>query len=123
MAIIHEMGQYDTRPYLAVTLQDSNGQPVNLSTADRVEFSMRSASGGWNRYGRGQYLKVTNEACVIESATDGEVRYEWEPADTDVPGEYRGWFTVYWDDDEDRETFPGAAEERVLIYITAGNET
>jgi hypothetical protein len=70
-------------------------------------------------------MKVTGEACVVEDEEAGEVRYEFARTDTDVPGEYRGWFTVYWDpsDDDDRETFPGSAEERVLIYITAGNET
>jgi hypothetical protein len=125
MVLTHEMGQYDTRPHLAVTLLDANNQAVDLTGADRVEFSMRTASGGMTRYGQGQYMKVTNELCIVEDAEAGEVRYEWEPADTDVPGEFRGWFTVYWDptDDDDRQTFPGAAEERVLIYITQGNAT
>jgi hypothetical protein len=122
--ITHVMNQYDTRPYLRVQLLDGNNQPVDLSNANRVEFSMQTASGyGNGRIRHGQYLKVTAEECTVETPTTGTVRYEFEPADTDLPGEYRGWFTVYWDADEDRETWPGDIEERVLVYINAGNTT
>jgi hypothetical protein len=124
--ITHVMNQYDTRPYLRVQLLDGNNQPIDLSNANRVEFSMQTTTGGVGRYRYyGQYLKVEAEACTVETPTTGTVRYEFEPEDTNLPGEYRGWFTVYWDptDDDDRQTFPGSAEERVLIYVTAGNET
>jgi hypothetical protein len=121
MALIHSMNQNDTRPYLDMTLKDANGRPVNLDGVETVTFSMQWVGGnGWGGRMYGPYLKIEQGACVIQDITEGQIRYSWVAGDTDTPGEYRGWVTVYWDTD-DKESYPGDVEERILIYINAGN--
>lgn len=114
---LHEMRQYDRRPPLESALYDHNGSPTNLSTASSVTFTMIHAIT--------KRVKIDDAAASIVGATLGQVRYNWAAKDTDTPGEYLGWFTVYWSasDKSDRETFPNGEEEFIHIYVTHGNDS
>lgn len=71
-------------PSLAWQLTEG-GSPLDL-TGCTVKLRMR-ASGSAT-------LKVDANAAVLAPASDGNVRYDWQAADTDTPGDYLAWFHV-----------------------------
>lgn len=91
--------QGDTLPALRAQLLGPDDQPIDLSVAT-VEFRM------------GNHVSA---AAVIEDPTQGRVRYDWRPGDTNVPGTHYAEFVV---------TFLGGATQRVpndgyvLVQIT-----
>lgn len=77
--------QGDTWPPLHAVLSDADG-PINLATADRVDFKMLSEDGTDGVFG----------ACEVTNATGGEVRYLWADEDLESPGSYRVEFQITW---------------------------
>lgn len=87
--------QNDTGPAIVATLQDANGNAINLTGAG-VRFHMRSVSGG---------NPVVDAAATVVTALSGIVRYNWVAADTDTVGTYQAEFEVTYAD-ASIETFP-----------------
>ena len=87
--------QNDTGPAMLATLQDANGNAINLTGAS-VRFHMRSVGGG---------NPVVDAAATVVTAASGIVRYNWVAADTDTVGTYRAEFEVTYAD-ASIETFP-----------------
>jgi len=96
--------QNDTSPAMLATLQDADGNAVNVTGAT-VRFHMRAV---------GSTTVVVDEAATIVTALDGLVRYDWQAADTDTIGSYQAEFEVTYAD-ATRETFPNDAYIRVEI--------
>ena len=62
------MKRNDTRPFLDVTLKQSDGTAIDLATGiSGVTFTMKDSAAGT--------LKVNRGACSIISASGGSVRY------------------------------------------------
>jgi hypothetical protein len=78
----------DTRPVLSAFLQESNGDPIDLTGAT-VRVIMLPAGGG--------AAKVNALATIID-APNGEIEYQWFEGDTDTAGGFEVEFEV---------TFPG----------------
>ncbi len=87
--------QNDTSPAMLATLQDAEGNAVNLTGAT-VRFHMRSVGGG---------NPVVDAAATVVTAASGIVRYNWVAADTDTVGTYQAEFEVTYAD-ASIETFP-----------------
>lgn len=85
----------DTSPAMLATLQDAEGNAVNLTGAT-VRFHMRSVGGG---------NPVVDAAATVVTAASGIVRYNWVAADTDTAGTYQAEFEVTYAD-ASIETFP-----------------
>jgi hypothetical protein len=96
--------QNDTSPAMLATLQDADGNAVNVTGAT-VRFHMRAV---------GSTQVVVDEAATIVTALDGLVRYDWQAADTDTIGSYQAEFEVTYAD-ASVETFPNDGYIRVEI--------
>lgn len=96
--------QNDTAPSIRATLENGNGDPINLTGAT-VRFHMRVL--GANN------TKVDAAATVI-SASAGIVQYNWIAADTNTIGTYTAEFEVTYADNT-VETFPNNTYIRVEI--------
>lgn len=101
------LGVGDLLPELTATLKDADGALVPLdSGSPTVDFVMRVRAS--------TVIKVDHAATVVNAA-GAEVKYAWNPGDTDTPGAYEGRFVV---------TFPGAKpmsfpnDEHLHIMIT-----
>lgn len=81
----HYMIQGDTGPSLRRRILNcSDNTPVSLAGAT-VDFLMVDAD----------FTIIVNASAVIESpASDGSMRYDWAPGDTDTIGTFRGRFKV-----------------------------
>lgn len=78
----------DRRPYLKGTLEDENGNEINITLADSVYFSMKTRDGG--------SPKIDRVEAEVVDPTNGIVQYKWAAGDTDTPGTYFGEFIVDW---------------------------
>lgn len=96
----------DTWPPAELTLTNG-GQPVDLTDAGNVEFHMAQ---------KGQAIKVSSDAEVTD-ATNGVIRYQWQPGDTDTAGTFLIDVEVAWSDGT-RQTFP-PGETRPTWTFTA----
>jgi hypothetical protein len=73
----------DTRPVLAVTLTDADGNPIALSPTATVRFRMRK----WGSTS----LKVNSSTGItILSASQGMIQRVWASTETNSTGTY--WF-------------------------------
>lgn len=86
----------DTEPALAATLEDDEGNPVDLTNVNGVDFHMKDP--------RESGTKVDAAATVTDGA-NGVVEYRWASGDTDTPGEYDAEFEVTYSGGG-VETFP-----------------
>jgi hypothetical protein len=103
--------QGDTAPALRVTLQRSNGNPVDLSTVDSVEFSLEDGDNE-------QIIQDDLSGAVsIINASEGLLQYSWEPGDTDTIGQKRAEFTLEFQSGE-IETFPNSGFIIISIQET-----
>lgn len=74
----------DTKPYLAVTLQDSDGNAIDLTGAT-VDFNL----------GDSGYANVYTGSAVITDETAGQCEYRWDGTlDIGTAGKYFGEFEV-----------------------------
>jgi len=96
--------QNDTSPALEVTLQDSDGNPVNVFGAS-VEFHMRPQAN--------DTVKVSSPGEVVDGPA-GIVRYNWSTGDTDTPGDFWAEFQITYSDST-IETFPNTTYIEVKI--------
>jgi hypothetical protein len=96
--------QNDTSPAMLATLQDADGNAVNVTGAT-VRFHMRPV---------GTTTVVVDEAATIVTPLDGLVRYDWQAADTATIGSYQAEFEVTYADSS-VETFPNDGYIRVEI--------
>jgi hypothetical protein len=93
----------DTSPAIAATLTDSSGQSVNVAGAS-VRFQMATAD----------YSTIVDAAATIRDAGAGRVAYEWQPGDTDRPGDYLAEWRVEYADGS-IETFPAGGFHEIQI--------
>jgi hypothetical protein len=96
--------QNDTSPSMLATLQDADGNAVNVTGAT-IRFHMRTI---------GSTTSKVDDAAVIVTADNGEVRYDWDAADTDTVGSYQAEFEVTYADGS-IETFPNDGYIRIEI--------
>lgn len=94
----------DTSPAMLATLQDANGNEINLTGAS-VRFHMR-------RIGKSEI--VVDDAVSIVSASNGSVRYDFSANDTGKTGTYQAEFEVTYSD-ASIETFPNDGYISVVI--------
>lgn len=94
----------DTSPKLAVTLQDANSVPVNISGAT-VRFHMKAF---------GATSLKTDAPMTITNATGGIVQYSWVAADTNLAGTYYGEVEVTYPDSS-IETFPNNGYFTIIV--------
>ena len=95
----------DTSPKLAVTLEDANSNPINITGANGVRFHMK-AFGATS-------LKV-DAPMTVTSASGGIVQYPWVGADTNTAGTYYGEVEVTYADNT-IETFPNNGYFTIII--------
>lgn len=98
----------DLEPPVMVTLIDTTGVPVDLSTALSVVFKMAPTDTRVELFAR---------AASIDSAPDGELSYIWQAGDTDIADVYYCEFTVAWPGPRD-QTFPSEGYLTVSIEPT-----
>ena len=96
--------QNDTSPSMLATLQDADGNAVNL-TAAAVRFHMRKI---------GRPDVIVDAAAVVVTPLSGLVRYDWIADDTSDTGSYQAEFEVTYAD-ASIETFPNDGYIRVEI--------
>ena len=94
----------DTSPAMLATLQDANGDAVDM-TAASVRFHLRPI---------GSQTVTVDEAATIVTELDGLVRYDWQEDDTSTAGSYQAEFEVTYAD-ATVETFPNDGYIRVEI--------
>jgi hypothetical protein len=98
----------DRLPYLAATLLDGDGAPVDLSTALSVALRMRLQTSD---------TPVFTTNCVVTSAANGRVEYRWAAGNTATAGDYYGEFVVSWPGPL-VQTIPNAGAFRIKISGT-----
>lgn len=75
----------DTEPPLKATLEDGDGDPVDVSGAT-VTFHMKESRSG--------QTVVDKPATLVNDGEDGQVKYSWDGEDTEDAGEYDAEFEV-----------------------------
>jgi hypothetical protein len=98
------MKQNDTAPSIRATLENGNGNAIDLTGAT-VSFHMRALGA--------TQTKVDAAATVVNAAS-GIVQYNWIAADTNTIGSYAAEFEVRYADNT-IETFPNNGYIRVEI--------
>ncbi len=96
----------DTYPPLVTTLTDADDVAVNLAGAS-VMFLMRDISNS--------ALTVRAAMSFVTDGSDGQVQYDWDPADTATAGMYIAEYEVTYATGE-VQTFPTSGYDRVLIW-------
>ena len=96
--------QNDTSPAMLATLQDADGNAINLTGAT-VRFHMRAV---------GSTQVVVDQAATVVTPLEGIVRYNWAADDTDTIGSYQAEFEVTYFD-ASIETFPNDGYIRVEV--------
>ncbi len=102
----------DTLPLYQVDVFDVEGEPVDLSAASAVLFSMRGP-------GRDQTLKVSLQAATVEFGPDGSTKnrlqYVWAAIDTDTSGTFLAQFELTFP--SGKRTFPPTKEQALKVVI------
>jgi hypothetical protein len=104
--------QGDTSPSVLRTLQDADGNGVNLTDAD-VVFNMRRIHGDQTP------VIEAGDVTVVDTAA-GDVSFDWLPGDTDEAGGFYGEFEVTFSDGS-VETFPNDGYVRIAIVAELGS--
>ncbi len=95
----------DTKPFLAVTLQFSDGTAVDL-TSGSVQFNL----------GDSNFASVMNGVATITDASAGQCEWRWNgTTDTNNVGDFFGEFEVTLADSK-VITFPNDHSLKVEIY-------
>jgi len=100
----------DTAPALKATLKRGDGDVVDLTGVQNIEFYLEDALEG---------IIVEDDLSgnvSIVSASDGLIQYAWQDGDTDITGQKQAEFSVTFPSG-DTETFPNSE----YLYITVQN--
>ena len=101
------MKRNDTRPFLDVTLKQSDGTAIDLSTGiSGVTFTMKDSATNT--------IKVNRGACSIVSASGGSVRYSWTSSDTNTAAAYLGEFEIAYSNG-DKMTVPTSGTLSIVV--------
>lgn len=101
------MKRHDTRPFLDVTLYNTDGNSADLSASGlTVNFTMKDSDT--------DVVKVDRQSASIIDGEDGTVRYAWDSADTDTSGTYLGEFEVNYPNG-DKMTYPASDILAIVI--------
>lgn len=96
-----------TSPPLPATLTDAAGAPIPLS-GTTVRFRMKPLLGGG---------ALVDRAATIVNPTAGEVRYDWQAADTALAGYYRAEFRVIFANGADQ---PVPSDDYLTVLVKTG---
>ena len=99
----------DTYSPLEAVLKDADSNPVDISAATAVTFSMRPVGSTTNTINAAAATNLDDGS----SANRGRVRYIWEASDVLNTGDFYGEFTVTFSGAD--ETFPRGLKEYLLI--------
>lgn len=105
MATATKIKRGDTGPKFRATLNDADGDPIDLTGAAAL-FMMRDVNS--------RAIKVAAGAMTILDAALGRVEYAWVTADTDTAGIYEAEVQVTFSDGL-IETFPNDGHHRVEV--------
>lgn len=98
----------DVLPVLQATLQDANGNIIDLTTAVSVKFRMEQPGDG--------AAPVVNAAATVLVAQEGSVEYQWQPADTANAGDFDAFFQIFWPGSPNQaQTVPNMTPLKVRI--------
>ncbi len=102
----YEIKRNDRRPFWRVRLT-ANDQPVDLTGAFAVRFTMKS----------GATIKVNKAPMVIVDALIGEVEYRWAAGDTNTADTYTAEVEVDWGTatDSSTQSFPSTGYFTIKI--------
>lgn len=105
----------DTSPALAIRCTDENDKAINLSNFNEITFYLTNFETGDRK------IKSTESGgdVVVINASEGKVKYEWQPLDTDEVGMFEGEFEVEYSDGT-TETFPNQRD--LIVKINPNNE-
>jgi len=95
----------DTLPVLYTQLQDSTGEPIDLTSATSVSFGMALEGA--------DTLVVNEDAVIAGDPANGNVQYNWQTADTAEPGSYQACFKVNYPGGT--QTFPSDDFINILV--------
>ena len=104
MATVFDIKRNDTSPSIAGTVKDADGNAVDI-TGSSVRFHMLDKDD----------VVVVDAAATIVSAANGQVRYDWQAADTDVAGAFKGEFEVTYSTGY-IESFPNTSHIPIRIF-------
>ena len=81
----------DRKPDYKATLRQKNEttgamEAIPLGAAQQVKLLMKSSSGSM----------VVNSPMIVDDATGGKVRYEWDADDTTTAGTFSVEFEITW---------------------------
>ena len=101
------IGQGDTAPALSGTAQNADKSAIDLTGLTSATFVMESeVSGG---------IQVSAAAAVTAAAT-GKMKYVWASGDTDLAGDYLGYFDLVFSSGT-KERVPNDPEEFIRIRV------
>ncbi|MFQ6673084.1 MAG: BppU family phage baseplate upper protein [Candidatus Tectimicrobiota bacterium] len=100
----------DTTPAIRRTLQDEDGNAINLTGGATVQFKMRSP---------GATTPKVDAAATLVDAANGVVEYAWATGDTDTAGSYWAEFEVTFPSGK-IETFPNYKHLLIRIVEEVG---
>jgi hypothetical protein len=107
-----EIRRNDRLPVYQVDAYDADENPIDLSAATAVAFTMRDRGDGT--------LKVAQEVGSVVVGADGtsynRMRYEWQANDTDTPGEYECEFELTFSPGVKR-TFPASEKQSLIVLV------
>lgn len=91
------MKRNDRRPYIQVQFTDPDGNPLDITTADQVTFTMSPEGIDTS--------PIVDTAVVVVDPLLGLAEYRWNGGAPDTAGTFYGEFTIHWPGNE-LETFP-----------------
>lgn len=98
--------QGDLQLPVPLTLTQSDGTPVDLTSAHAVTINIRPVGN--------DTITIPGRTCTIDTPTAGEISFAWQTGDTTTPGLYLAEVLLEWVAGEP-QTFPG--DGFIEIYI------
>ena len=99
MAEVFYIKKGDRAPSVEATLRRADRTAIDLTNATSVNFQMGEL----------------DNAAIIVSAEDGQVRYDWGSTETDTAGVFNAEFKILWNDGR-QQTVPNRTV--IKVYIT-----
>lgn len=86
----------DLEPAVQISLVDSTGTPVDVTTATSVKFRMGDTL---------THIELFSREAAIDDPLLGQLTYAWQDGDTAAVGVFYGEFVVDWPGDRP-QTYP-----------------